>query len=119
MDSQQTQQMPSDKFTVRGAANVGYVVANGWSACLWPFMRRGFGMEALGVTGLVGLGIQLLCICIAGAPEMVGYMFVWLGLVLYHRARSWRAERRGEVQHSRYAGYPWLAMWCPFVKRQS
>ncbi len=51
-------------------------------------------------------------------PALWYFMGVWFLSLAVLKSRSARAERRGGWVHSRYAGYPWVAMHMPFVRSE-
>ena len=50
-------------------------------------------------------------------PAMIYFFYAWLLAVIAERLETSRLVRKGWVEHSRYAGYPWLAMKLPFIKK--
>jgi hypothetical protein len=114
MLQQETQQRDGSN-KVDGTAIV-YVAAKTLAACLWPFMRRGFGVECPGLAGLLALGFMLIYAVKTRTPAMLWYMAAWLVMVAYRRLETFRLVRSGVPLHSRYAGFPWLGMKLPTVK---
>ncbi|OWK40996.1 hypothetical protein [Fimbriiglobus ruber] len=97
--------------------NLVYFVADVHAACLLPFLRTGFGVEAFRWNGVLAL---VLLLTLAGSvPGMGWYFAAWVTAVVLQRARTMRLVYRGAVIHSRYMGYPWAAMRVPLVKRES
>lgn len=91
-----------------------YWVTTLHAMCVLPFLRSGFGREALGVPGF--LAFILLLSCALASPVCAGFFLTWLGMVIYRRVETFRLLRQGAQLHSRYAGYPSLALRVPFVR---
>ena len=100
----------------RESVNLLYIAAKGMAACVWPFIRSHPGVHALGAPGVIALLIILLYAAGQNAPEMMTYLVVWFLVVAFRNAQARRQERRGRGEHSRYDGWPWLAMRLPFVR---
>jgi hypothetical protein len=98
-------------------ANVLYLVLSVLATCITPLIRTGFGVEALGTNGL--LATLLLLVISPSVPDMPGYFALWLFALVMQRLITLRNARRGLIVHSRYAGYPWLAMKMPLVRKES
>ncbi|MDB5346002.1 MAG: hypothetical protein JWP89_4379 [Schlesneria sp.] len=100
------------------ALGLVYFCANVHATCLTPFIRCGFGLEHPGIYGFWS-GALILGIA---ALDMTGvtfmYFCVWLSALVYRRIETLRLVRK-MVVHSRYPGYPWLAMKVPFVRKLS
>ncbi len=115
-----SQQTPSK----RPADNVGdlfqlaYLLANAHATCLTVFVRCRFGTRAFGLNGLLALALIPLYGALADAPEMFAFLLAWLAFLVCRRAESGRLGRRGLHEHSAYDGWPWLAIRCPFVRRE-
>jgi len=93
-----------------------YWVFNVHASCITPFIRKGFGSEALGFPGLFALGT--LVFCTAVDPHMLIWLGLWLVAVIVQRIITIRTRLKGAIIHSRWNGHPWLAMKFPFVKRE-
>lgn len=91
-------------------------LADAHAACLVPFFRTRFGTEGIGVSGLAAFVLILAYAGFARAPEMLTYFWAWLFAVVVQRCRTWRLVLSGWQEHSRYTGWPWLAMQLPFVR---
>ncbi len=95
----------NDPFNARTGVNLLGVLANGYATTLTPFLRRGFGSEALGVNGIVAGLILLLYAGASNSPEMITVFWGWLVAVAYQRIYGFRQRANGQVVvHSRYAG---------------
>lgn len=84
--------------------NIVYSLARGHSTCFLPFFRKNFGSEALGWPGFIAFIIMLLVGSFGRIPEMWLFLGVWTIAMLYQRASTTRARRRGIIRHSRYDG---------------
>jgi hypothetical protein len=100
----------NDPFNARTGVNLLWLLANGYATTFTPFLRRGFGSEALGLNGVVGAIIILLYAGATNSPETISFFWVWLGFVLYQRIYGIRQRMNGQVVHSRYAGWPEVGM---------
>jgi hypothetical protein len=115
MYSQQSQQPPN--MSRGDVINLLYRILGVLATCITPFMRTGFGVEAPGMNGV--LATLLMIVVCASVPDMHGYFFLWFFALLMRRAQTLRNVHRGVITHSRYEGYPWLAMKVPFIRRES
>jgi hypothetical protein len=84
--------------------NLVYVVAKAYAMCFLPFFRRNFGGEALGWPGATAFILMVLVGGLCQIPEMVGFMGIWMMVMLFQRASTKRQIRRGVLRHSRYEG---------------
>ncbi len=85
-----------------------YAIALVLTTCVTVFTRRRFGAEALGWNGL---GAFLLLLFYAGSsPGMQVYFCLWVLALLIQRCQTIWMGIRGHVEHSRYGGWPWLAI---------
>jgi hypothetical protein len=112
------QQSQHDEGSTRGGdADLAYRALSILSLCITPFIRTGFGAEGIGMNGL--LAAVLLIIVAGSVPDMQLYVALWFGALVIQRAHTVRNKKRGMVTHSRYGGYPWLAMKIPLVRKES
>lgn len=94
-----------------------YMALRVLSTCITPLIRTGFGVEGLGINALFAF---ILLVLLAGSvPDMHGYFLLWFVALVMQRLITLRNVRRGLVVHSRYGGYPWLAMKMPWVRKES
>jgi hypothetical protein len=99
-------QEKNDPFNTRTGVNLLGLMANGGATTVTPFLRRGFGREALGLNGILAGLIILLYGGFTNSPETVTFFWVWLTAVAYQRLYGFRQRANGQVVHSRYAGDP-------------
>ena len=99
--------------------DVGYRLFHCHLSALAVFIRRDFGLEALGINAFIAGLMILLTYAATGDPAMKAFLVMWLVAQIVQRVRSFRNKRRGMRIHSRYAGYPWLAMRVPFVRSET
>jgi hypothetical protein len=100
----------NDPFkNARTGINLFGVLANGYATTVTPFLRRGFGREALGVNGIVAALIILIYAWVTNSPEMITVFWVFLAAVAYQRVYGFRQRANCQVVHSRYAGDPVVA----------
>jgi hypothetical protein len=93
-----------------------YFLCNIHATCISPFIRSGFGKNALGWNGL--LAFTLLWYMACTEKGMGWYFAAWFVALIYRRIQTFRMLRRGELIHTRYSGHPWLALKCPFVRTE-
>lgn len=108
------QQQQNDSWRVTTAQSFGmlYIVAQCHSIALTVFTRHSFGTRAFDPFAVFTFfGLYLLA---AEHPGFGYFLVAWLVLLIIHRVRSFRLRHL----HSRYGGYPWLAMRFPFVKTE-
>jgi len=116
---QNQEQGPGDKLTMRGSFDLLYFLSLCHSTCFSVFLRRGFGCEALGFNGF---GAFIMLMLIAGADHtglMTMYFWAWFLALLCQRMVTIGNKRKGIIEHSRYNGWPRVAMAFPGVKRES
>jgi hypothetical protein len=95
----------NDPFkNARTGINLFGVLANGYATTVTPFLRRGFGSEALGINGVVALLIILGYGGVTNSHEMISFLVAWLMAVACQRLHGARQRANGQVVHSRYAG---------------
>jgi hypothetical protein len=90
--------------TKKDTFNIVYLVAKGHCACFWPFFRKNFGSEALGIPGLTAFILQFVVWSFWQIPEMPVFIGVWLFAILCHRAATTQAIKQGVIRHTRYEG---------------
>ena len=101
------------QMTTASLAHI-YFFAGMHRMTLAVFTRKDFGTEAFNPHGLSAFFILLI---LGGAyPVMMLYFYAWLITLLWHRYNSYRLRWKGLDGHSRYQGFPWLAMRWPGIK---
>jgi hypothetical protein len=95
-----------------------YLIALSHSTCLLVFLRCRFGTHFFGLNGLLAFLAIPVYAAFAHAPEMLVFFVVWLAALIVQRIWTAVVFRRGRMEHSRYGGWPWLALLCPFVRRE-
>ena len=78
-----------------------------------------FGTEALGFPAFFAMLLMLLVGAFGRLPEMFSYLACWLVVLMCQRLRTFWLVRRGVILHSRYEGYPCVALSLPFVHKVS
>jgi hypothetical protein len=106
MNANPMESPPDDKITMKGGFNFLLFAAQVHAACIWPFLRSGMGVDALRTHGALAPGLLLLCAA-AGAESMLIYAGIWIIFAARMRAKA------DESQHSRYTGFPSLAIRIP------
>lgn len=108
---------PADQLTMAGAFGGLYMIALVLTTCVTVFTRRRFGAHALGWNGVGAFVLLLLC---AGSwPGMLIYFWIWLAALIIQRSQTIRMELRGDYEHSRYSGWPWLTSRFAKTERQA
>jgi len=90
--------------------SIALALANGHAACLAPFLRCRFGVRALGVDAVIGMLILFVYAEASHAPEIGGFFCIWFLAVWLQRRQANKLAKSGWTVHSRYTGYPWVAM---------
>ena len=111
------QQERSNWGNMRSSANLLYLLACAHSTCITVFTRRSFGVATLGINGAAAFALLLGVICFTGSSAMARFLFVWFAAVAIQCAIMFIRSWRGQYEHSRYEGYPWLGFMVPFVRR--
>ena len=104
------QNQQEQHFGMRESFNLFYVLAKVHAMCFYPFIRRDFGSEGLGFPAFFAMVLMLLIGGLGRMPDMFPFLGFWLLTVILQRARTFDLARRGRICHSRYEGYPWLAL---------
>ncbi len=104
--------------SMKDSFNIFHVGCSGLGACVVPFLRTGFGTNYPGLAGFFGLIVMFLYAALGPVPEMFSYIGVWLFVVIFQRAKTFSAVKKGTVVHSRYWGDPWVGLKVPFVKKE-
>jgi len=107
-----------DSFNIRSSLNVLYLLLSGHATCLTVFLRRGFGVEALGINGVMAFTMILLYAAATQDAFVAIFFWAWLVALIAQRIETYRLVRRGRIEHSRYDGWPSVAMLLPFVKTE-
>ena len=111
------QQQDPNKITRGEALAIIYLAAGSHAACITPFIRSGVGSEAFGIKAvfaMVGMAMFTEGKWLSG---MGIYLIAWFLALVYRRVQSLRNWLKGDRVHSRYIGWPWLAM--KFIKDPS
>lgn len=107
---------PGDKIDIRGTTNLLYTLALAHVTCISVFIRRGFGIEAIGINGVVAFIMLLVMWGQDPTGVMKLYFFAWILAMVVQRTISIRNRQKGVIEHSKYGGWPWMAM--RFAKRE-
>jgi len=108
-----------DKMTMKDSFNLFYQAALAHATCIWPFMRKDFGREFFGMNALYAILLMTVMAGLGNSPAMVWYFFAWIGMVACQRARTFQLVRQGWREHSKYWGYPALAMTIPGISQNA
>lgn len=110
------QQQPSDKLSLQAMVTIIYLVCMCHSKCITVLTRSRFGINGIGATGALALAGLILLYGFTGDVLVLLYALLWFVMLIWHRFVTLIRWARGERWHSRYNGYPWLALRVPFVK---
>jgi hypothetical protein len=102
----------------RTSFNLAYLLASSHATCLTPFLHFGFGSAAFGINFLGAIAIMMLYGSEAPCDAMADFMAVWFVAIVAQRICTACLLRRGWRLHSRYDGYPWLAMRLPWINTE-
>lgn len=111
----QDQNQEQDNWQVTTGESIGllYLAVSIHAAAITPLMRHTFGSRAFDPQVIFAL-IALLSL--AGSyPAFQPYLLAWFVAVVIHRIQSLTRKLR---VHTRYPGYPWLAMRLPFMNTE-
>jgi hypothetical protein len=106
MASNQEQQ--GGKWSYRDSTNVFFGLVTIHAAAITPFLRKGFGKEALMWPGFYAFFLILIIAGVNNCPSMVMYLYAWLAMLLWQRIYTWKLTRRGQILHSKFEGRFWL-----------
>jgi hypothetical protein len=109
--NQQSQRLQSEDMF--GAI---YFFCNIHASAIANVIRRDFGREALGWNSFLAMFVILFLYAGTADKAMLALLGVWFVCQVMQRIRTYRLLRGGAIIHSRYAGYPYLAMKVPFVR---
>jgi hypothetical protein len=99
-----------NKFGMREGFGLFYALCKIHAYCFWPIIRRDFGTDALGFPAFFAMFLILFVGGLGRIPELFPYLGIWLLALACQRVRTLWLRKQGAVWHSRYEGYPWLAL---------
>lgn len=106
MPQQQQQRQPSGLLDFRTGFNLGVFVIDTYIAGIRPFTRSHMGTRGMGAAGFWAMLFIPLYAGLAEAPDLLGYWYLWLGMVIYRRITA------DTCQHPYHQGSPWMFGWC-------
>ena len=106
----QQQQDSTTKVTRGDALGIIYLFAATHVAALSPIIRSCHGSESFGGKAICALVFMAALTDGQWASPMGIYMIVWFAALVYRRFETFNLWRKGVAIHSRFIGYPWLAM---------
>ena len=104
------QQQQQQEWGHKDSFNLMFVLANASATCLTVFTRHSFGVEALGLNGLLALGMILAVAGFGNSPAMLIFLICWLCALVCQRVKTMKLVRQGAKWHSRYQGWPWVGV---------
>jgi len=113
------QNQQEQQFGMRESFNLMYAVAKVHAFCFWPFIRRDFGTDATGFPAFFAMILMIFVGSLGRIPEMFPFLGLWILMLACQRARTFKRVRQGVIWHSRYEGYPWLALRFPLVRTEA
>jgi len=119
MSGQPQQQESFSRVKPGDTINLFYFVANIHRTAIATLIRRDYGSEALGWNAFLAMILIFMVYAATLDQVVLFYLGVWFFCQIGQRIRTFWNFRKGIVIHSQYAGYPYLAMMVPFVRRQS
>jgi hypothetical protein len=96
-----------------------YAVFKIHAICFWPFMRRDFGTQALGIPAIFAMLLMLTIGAVGNIQAMAPYLGLWSIAFCYQCGRTQRLVNQGVVWHSRHEGFPWLGLRFPFIRTEA
>lgn len=114
----QDQRQEPTGLGLRESFNIGYTFHQVHATCFTPFLRRGFGRNALGFNGIGAFILILSYAALTQSEGMFVYFWAWFAALVLQRLQTGWMALRGHVEHSHYDGRPWVAMLFPFVKSE-
>ena len=108
-----SQEQP-DKMGMRKCTNPIWVLLTAHATSITIFFRNSFGKEALGWPGVFAFLLILIVGGLNKSPVMLLYLGVWLVALACQRLCTFRLVCRGGVWHSKYEGWPVLAVKLAF-----
>lgn len=103
-------QQQQDKLTRGDALGILYLIAGSHAVCITPFIRKDVGAEYFGVRAVGAVLFMGLLSEGRWLTPMGLYLIAWFVALIYRRIETFRNWRRGFIVHSRFIGFPWLAM---------
>mgnify|MGYP003628288186 CR=1 FL=1 len=100
-------------------SNFGLFVVQTWATSIEVFIRGGFGARYLGLQAAAVLVLApLWCMFkqVQNVDELGLWLFYYLMACFCHRQGIRAREKRGEVWHSYYNGFPVLMKFLPWMK---
>ena len=112
----QQEQQASTKVTNGQALGIIYLIFASHVAGLSPIIRSCHGSESFGIKAIIAMVFMAALTEGRWASPMGLYMVVWFTFLVYRRIETFNLWRQGVVIHTRFIGYPWLAMKARFIK---
>jgi len=109
---------PEKSFGMKQSFDLSYALTSVHSLGITPFLRDGFGSHALGLPAVFAAALIIFIGVVTQSPGMTIYFLLWLFAVVIQKCRTAGARRNGHIEHSRYSGWPIVAMRFPFVRRE-
>jgi hypothetical protein len=108
-----SQQQDPQPYKHGDALAFAHRITDAFFACFQPFLRKRSGRESPGVAGVFAILILLVVGGFDQTRLTYLYMPVWFVAILVRRIETLRI--RDSQLHSHYGGYPFVAMWFPFI----
>jgi hypothetical protein len=101
---------------LRQSFNVLYILVRGYAACVTVFLRRRFGAESLGLSGVVAVAIMIVYLSAHPASRGMSNFFVgWWIMLAFQRLGHFNRRRKGIILHSQYDGESIVGVLVPFL----
>ena len=111
---------PGDQLSPQVCASLLTQAMSALATTVSVFVRTDFGEEAFG--GFTGIGAFIILVFAAGADKtgvMFWYFWFWLIALLLQRSKTAANKRAGRIGHSRYNGFPKVAMLISRAKTET
>jgi hypothetical protein len=103
------QQSQDSKMSNAQAFNVVFTLLLAHASCITPFLRCHFGVRYF-QHGLWSILVMIAWGSLMKCWEMWVYLQVWLVVMVIQRTLGFWRNRKQLREHTRYTGWPWVAM---------
>lgn len=105
------QQPQKNELDLKRSFNLVYGIAKCQATCVTPFIRVGFGTEALGFPALGALVAYCFWIMGTESFDLESILLWWFMAIIAQRGWMFVRYLRGGYEHSRHDGFPLLTGW--------
>lgn len=116
MFDMQSPQQPGGGIGIRESFNIFYILVRGYAACVAIFLRRRFGAEALGLSGVMAVLIMVVYLSAHSESRgMSSFFCLWWILLAFQRLGHFNRRRKGIILHSQFDGESLIGVAFPFL----